>query len=297
MADMSLVLFGASDQKGEMDGPFYLTNGPGWSAVISWATSPAAREFPKLRELAKRGSVKGTDALGIELAAACVVAEGPPRGVLEELAERIGVGDAEEKVIISDGENADNDKPLTRFAEPCDMPRGLLELPDVPQEEAYDCGAASAMSVGRYFHVGPESLAEWRKLLGTNPEDGTPPDAIARVLRDLGLSVEMRQGMTLDDLKQAWKEGAPVITPIQDYGPDAGPDDMDDGHWVVVCAVIPGYVVAQDSMATIELEGANSDAAKGKVLIEEGRFMEVWHDQSGSGEKFIRFGLVVRGPR
>lgn len=101
MADVSIVLSGAADQDGAEDGPFYLTNGPGWSAVLAWAKSPGAERFPRLRELAEKGSVEGTDALGIELAAASVLVQGSARGVLEQLAEYVGLGDAEETLTVT----------------------------------------------------------------------------------------------------------------------------------------------------------------------------------------------------
>lgn len=104
MADVSIALSGAADQEGEMDGPFYLTNGPGWSAVLAWIESVDAERFPQLRELAEKGTVQGTADLGVELAAACVLAQGAARGVLEQLAEYVGVGDAEEVLSITDGD-------------------------------------------------------------------------------------------------------------------------------------------------------------------------------------------------
>lgn len=182
-----------------------------------------------------------------------------------------------------------------RFAEACDEPAGLLEVPNIKQPDSFSCGAASAMSVGGFFGVGPSSLDEWKELLGTDPNNGTPPAAIVRVLRSLGLDVQTRRNMTLDDLGDCWREGWPVICPIQDYSPDAGPTDYEDGHYVIVVGVDLGFVFVQDSMADVELEGSNSDAAPGRVMIREQRFMDVWHDEGVSGEKFVRFGIVVKG--
>lgn len=190
------------------------------------------------------------------------------------------------------------DKPraAARFAETCDEPDGLLEVPNVPQPDAFSCGAASAMSVGRYFGVGPTDLDNWKQLLGTDPEKGTSPESIAATLTLLGLRVETRHEMSLEDLADCWQQGWPVIVPIQDYAPNIEPDDYDDGHYVVfIGGPSLGYVFVQDPMADVELADSNSDAAPGKVMIEEGRFEEVWHDESSDGEKFVRFGIVVKG--
>lgn len=172
----------------------------------------------------------------------------------------------------------------------------LLEVPDVPQTDSYSCGAAACMCVGGFFGVGPKSLAEWKELLGTDPEQGTPPEAIVRVLRELGLIVETRSGMSLQDLKSAWRRGAPVICPIQDYSPDAGPRDYDDGHYVTVLGADLGYVFVQDSMADVELQDSNTVAAPGRVMIREQRFLEVWHDQGSQGTRYERYGIVVAPP-
>lgn len=183
-------------------------------------------------------------------------------------------------------------RPVSRFAE-ADR---LLEVPDVPQPHGYECGAACAMSAARFFGVGPTDLRAWVKLLGTDPDNGTAPKAIARVLRQLGLRVEARQHMTLADLRDCWRAGKPVICPIQDYSLDAGPGDYEDGHYVVSIGVALGYVFVQDPMADVELEDAHSAAAPGRVIIPEQRFLQRWHDRSAAGRYYLRYGIVVGPP-
>src|SRR5262249_56767415 len=99
------------------------------------------------------------------------------------------------------------------WAPPPGEPR-VLDVPDVRQHDYYSCGAAAGMAVGRYFGVGPRTLDAWKTALGTTVERSTNPDAIAAYLRSLGLDVEARDGMTLDDLRRAWLAGRPVICPV-----------------------------------------------------------------------------------
>lgn len=107
MADISVVFA----MKKDKDGPFYLTNGPGWSAVCSWAESAAGERFSHLAELAKHGKIAGTVQLGVDLAGAIVLAPSKIRGILQELAERLGVGDAEETLVVTDGCDGGEDTP------------------------------------------------------------------------------------------------------------------------------------------------------------------------------------------
>lgn len=108
--------------------------------------------------------------------------------------------------------------------------RGLIEVPDVRQDEATSCGAAAAMSVGKYFGVGPGNLAQWKVALGTS-YDGTHPEPIVEYLRSLGLQVEAFQHGNLGTLDEYLDRGWPVICCVQDYGPK---HTWEHGHYLVV---------------------------------------------------------------
>lgn len=298
MADMSIVLFGAPDQESEVDGPFYLTNGPGWSHACRWVGSSAAEEFSHLRALAEHGSIKGTDVLGVELAGAAILADDCTSGVLQELAEYVGVGDPDETIVLTDGESGDETKavgseseagppaekagtfhdeeatlgnhdgdlfspieaalprrPRTLaefrdlYAAPCaeSEPDGLLDLPNIRQRDFFSCGASAAMAVGRWFGVGPQTLDEWKKALGTTEETSTRPEAIVDYLRSLGLDVEDCQGLTIEDLRQSWLSRRPVICCIQEFGAADEPTSHEFGHWVTSIGVALGMVFVQCS--------------------------------------------------
>ena len=153
------------------------------------------------------------------------------------------------RVIDGDAVRA---KAARRLAKSIEQPAALIELPDIRQLDHYSCGAAAAMAVGQYFGVGPATLEEWKDSLGTNLAQSTKPSAIVEYLAKLGLAVESREKMAIDDLREATARGCPVITPIQEYGDEQGTYDY--GHYVTVIGVALGYVFVQDSSADNALE-------------------------------------------
>lgn len=177
---------------------------------------------------------------------------------------------------------------------PTTEPR-LLNLPDIRQRDFFSCGAAASMSVGGFFGVGPETLEEWKTALGTNADDGTPPDRIIGYLRSLGLQVDARDSMTVDDLREAWLAGKPTICCVQDYI-DPGPSNgWDSGHYLTVIGVALGHLFCQDSSQDNLVEGSGTIADQGRVLICEDVWLRNWHDEDAAGKKFDRYGISV-GP-
>jgi predicted double-glycine peptidase len=197
----------------------------------------------------------------------------------------------------------------SRHAEPATAPTELLDVPDVRQHDNYSCGAAAAMSVGRFFGVGPDTLEEWKQALGTNEKTSTLPSAIVDYLRNLGLDVEPRQLMTVADLRQCWREGAPVICPIQEYGVPSKQASFDYGHYVTVIGIALGQVFVQDplidnvlgrpggSVGTAEnkTDDQGADQTPGRMMIAVPEWRKVWHDKDARGRRYIRYGIVVRG--
>src|SRR5262252_1900448 len=170
----------------------------------------------------------------------------------------------------------------------------LVEVPDVRQHDSYSCGAAAAMSVGRYFGVGPESITEWKSLLDTDKRDGTDVVPLVAYLRSLGLGVRAGTGMTLDDLKRHTSAGLPVIVAVQDWGPSVPtPSSVSNGHYLVVIGVDHGYVFVQDPAVHPPAGGIQ---APGRKMIEEDRFDSLWHDTDADGSILDHWGAVVSAP-
>jgi len=185
----------------------------------------------------------------------------------------------------------------------------IVEVPDIRQPNAFFCGCAAAMSVGRFFCVGPKKLSEWAKALGTTEENSTSPEAIVEYLQSLGLDVKYKQRMTVKELAWAVNDGRPVICPVQDYkGQRSEKAEWDYGHWLTVIGCLPGsYVIAQDSSienaehvpgGDVPEEEEDHDeniAAPGRILVHEEDWLRVWHDKDAKGRKYVRYGISV-GP-
>lgn len=210
------------------------------------------------------------------------------------------------------------------------MPDHLIHVPDVRQEDGYSCGAMATASVCGYYGVGPgwqngkdrlddDDKEEYKRLLGTTEERSTPPPAIVDFLEGLGLDVEARSGMTLDDLTACWYEGKPVIVCVQEYGVPSKQASFKYGHYLVVIGRALHYVFVQDPSAdnvigrpggsqTASFEEINSEysdvledpdslQAPGRNMIREELFQHVWHDEDADGNRYVRYGIVVGGGR
>lgn len=153
----------------------------------------------------------------------------------------------------------------------------ILDIKDIRQDDKESCGAAAIAAVGAYFHAGPNYLGGWKKLLGDD-SNGTPPAAILRVLSSLGLEGKGKSGMSTTDLQELTASGSPVLCPVQSYG---------GGHWVVVIGVGKGYVFLQDPADKTRL---------GRVMVEEDKWNEAWHDKDKYGNEFNYYGIAVSGP-
>lgn len=148
-----------------------------------------------------------------------------------------------------------------------DAEHGVLVIPDVRQQDNYDCGAACVDAVAEFFGLRKRGPArQMRTALGSlaNPIQGISPDTVAAMLRALGLSV-LSGTMTIADLRHLTGTGRPVLCPRQE-------------HWLVVAGVSRGFVHYHDPQ-----EGMRKER--------EGIWIETWSDTSESGQSFRRWGI------
>jgi hypothetical protein len=173
------------------------------------------------------------------------------------------------------------------------QPQKLIKLLDIDQPDDFGCGACCAMSVGKYFQVGPDKLTDWYKALGTNIKTATSPRRIAEFLAALGLDVVAKNDLTIDDLCRCWAEGKPVICPIQEYGIASKMASFDYGHVVVVIGVALGKVFVYDPSVDNVVAGEDSDEAPGEMMINEDKWLEVWHDVDADNVDYKNYGIIV----
>lgn len=179
----------------------------------------------------------------------------------------------------------------------------IIEVPDIRQRDHFSCGAACSMSVGQYFGIGPSTLEEWKKILGTDAEESTHPQSIVDTFKKMGCEVESKSGMTLDDLSSFLQRDMPVIVCVQDYGPRVPKGArFEYGHYIVVIGRMEGhYIFCQDpSEDNVIAGGDNSNLSKvgsiqkpGRIMIAEEDFLKVWHDKDVDGNKYIRWGCAI----
>lgn len=155
-----------------------------------------------------------------------------------------------------------------------------LAVPDFRQELPFSCGAAATRSAHAYLAEPLPAEADYRAELGTTPEDGTSPEAIAAFFAGRGFATEARGGMTLADLAGHHAAGDPVIVPLQMYGTPEEEREDRSGHYVVVTGVAGGRVTFQDPG-----RGPNSLPAE--------EFDGLWHDREAGGKEADHFGIAV----
>jgi acetylornithine deacetylase/succinyl-diaminopimelate desuccinylase-like protein len=108
------------------------------------------------------------------------------------------------------------------------------QLFGVGQEYDWDCGAGGFMALAA--DLGPEELDDFRKKLGTNPENGTYYMNIVRFGRELKLEATVLKDMDRNQLCNVIDEGIPVMLSIQAYASDPAayndPNNNGSGHYV-----------------------------------------------------------------
>lgn len=161
-----------------------------------------------------------------------------------------------------------------------------LAVPDTRQSTDYSCGAAALQAVLAYYGV-EEREDRLIKKLGSDPEAGTPPDAIVRVAGEYGLTSELRHSMTISQLADAVGQGFPVIVCAQAWSEQTGVDwsqDWDDGHYLVVIGVSADQVIFEDPSLL---------GSRGQISHQQ--FLQRWHDVEADGSRYLQAGIIVRG--
>jgi hypothetical protein len=161
------------------------------------------------------------------------------------------------------------------------------------QTTEYSCGACALQSVLGYWGREVDE-AELMQRMGTSPEEGTYPEQIVRVARELGFEAELRENLTVDDVEQATSAGHPVIVLGQawrsrGHSDDAAEDVWADGHYFVVLAVDHDYVYFEDPYMRM-----------GKGFMPRAALDALWHNVMGGDlakPRQMRMGIFIRGEK
>jgi predicted double-glycine peptidase len=167
------------------------------------------------------------------------------------------------------------------------IPDGVIRipLPGVRQQNGYSCGAVALMAIMAYYGVGPENQYEYVTALGSDPNLGTPPQAIVRFARKHGLKVVTHEGMTADQLKKYLDARKPVIVDFQAHGTPDQYEKNQAGHYSVAIGFDDKHIYLEDPVL---------DAYRGYIPWAE--FERRWHDKGAGGRLYDRLGIVVWKP-
>ena len=162
------------------------------------------------------------------------------------------------------------------------------------QSTDYTCGPSALQAVLNYWgrEVAEEDLAT---LLGTTSEVGTFPEDIARGARILGFEAQVRENLTLDDVRAFTAKGDPMIALAQVWRSQRDAlkpvtEDWDNGHYIVVLGVDDNNVYFQDPFVRMS-----------KAFVPRKTFEDHWHQAMGGDTKnqpkLMHVGIFVRGEK
>lgn len=166
----------------------------------------------------------------------------------------------------------------------------LLNVPDVKQPTNSSSGAAALQAVLAYYGT-DTSLTELVNRTNTT-ENGTLPEDIAQAARDSGLTAEVRENMTLQDLHQNIDQGVPTIVLCQAWRDNTTgnwTNNTGDSHYLVVIGMDDQNIYFEDPAIL---------GSRGYIPLQE--FLERWHDQylnpeTGNNTTVTHLGIVVTG--
>lgn len=150
----------------------------------------------------------------------------------------------------------------------------LLAVPDVRQEQDYDCGPAAVMAVCQFFGVGPSSRQAYIEALETTTRNGTRPAPVIALLSRLGLACTASAELGVADLGRFFAAGQPVLCPV------TVPMPAMTGHWVVVVGTGLGQVFYHDPAAGLQ-------------MCSEETWLDRWFDRDADGVSYERYGIAV----
>lgn len=159
----------------------------------------------------------------------------------------------------------------------------LIPVPLVRQATDYTCGASALQSVLGFYgeNIREDVIA---KAVGSDPENGTRFQRIAKYAKMKGYNVLVKTKMTLQNLKNYIDRKIPVIVLIQAW-PDNHVNwvtDYDDGHY----AVVIGY----DSKNIYFMDPSTLG---NYTYIPVQEFMNRWHDRESEDVILNHFGMVI----
>lgn len=177
--------------------------------------------------------------------------------------------------------------------EAASLPKDALPVPLVRQATSYSCGAAALLSTLYYWQVYDGTESSLYERLGTTPQDGTEPSGLVSGAKSLGLEAELKEGLSLADLRASLKKGQTVLLDLQAWRAEGSTaswkDTWEDGHYVVLVGMDQTHLYVMDP---------SSPGAYAYLPLPE--FAERWHDyedRHGARREFVHTGILISGKK
>ena len=155
------------------------------------------------------------------------------------------------------------------------------------QSNSYSCGVGVVQAVLSYHGIwGYQDV--FAQAMGTTPEQGTHPARMVAFMKEKGLDAQLREGLTIDELRRFVDEGVLVILDIQAYHDDDVDyaTDWEDGHYVILLGYNKDVLFLEDP----SLLGT-------RTYLTNAELMTRWRDyetENGARREYRQSGIVVR---
>jgi hypothetical protein len=176
------------------------------------------------------------------------------------------------------------------------LPSDLKGVPDVRQSTTYSCGAAALQALLSYWGIDKRER-DLMQALETSEAEGTSPEAIVKVAKEIGCEAYTKENLGLKDIEESLRREIPVICAIQAWADIhsarfSWEKAWEDGHYVIVIGLDSQSVYVEDP----SLLGTRG-------IIPRDEFLARWHDYRGeppydpSDRPYINLGIFVVGSK
>ncbi len=161
----------------------------------------------------------------------------------------------------------------------------ILDLPKTRQVETWTCGANAVQKVCQYYGEDYREM-DLVKMLNATPENGTEIQPIIDFLGKCGFQTDVKEGMTIAELKAYIDKDIPVILMIQAWAKDTAQlRGWENGHF----SVCIGYTHHEFLFADPSLYDIG--------YIPFDKLIPRWHDFDVGDKKYYQLGIAVYGKK
>ncbi len=164
----------------------------------------------------------------------------------------------------------------------------ILPVKPVRQENGYECGLASVMTILRTLGSKPRKETVKRKL-GTSKRRGTHPERIKDLFNDIDVKFREKHGASLLDLEKKVKNKKLCLVVYQAWGTKKYYEKLESGHYSVVIGYEKDYLWLADPY----VKGNKSRYGRGVRKIKKEVFEGRWKDIDHLGTVYDHWMLAV----